>query len=187
MYQSWGRTKPCSAGRAQSFFHRFHKSDSGATALEFGFVAAPFLLLMIAIIEVALVYFASFSLENAVDQAGRLIRTGQAQTQGFSETQFKQSVCENVAGLGDCMAGLKIDVKKFDDFGGISMDDPLTGEGELRDDFGYDPGAGGDVVVVRAFYEWDLTTAIPGTLGNMANGSRLIAAVATFRNEPFDN
>lgn len=187
MYQSRDRIPPRSTGNALRLLDRFRKADSGATALEFGLVATPFLILMIAIMEVALVYFANFSMENAVDQAGRLVRTGQAQQQGFSQSQFKQSICDKVAGLGDCMGGLKVEVKKFNNFGGISLDDPLTGEGALRDDFGYDPGAGGDVVVVRAFYEWNLTSAIPGTLGNMANGSRLIAAVATFRNEPFDN
>jgi hypothetical protein len=87
----------------------------------------------------------------------------------------------------DCAAGLKLDVQRFDDFTGINLSDPLTPQGELRDDFGFDPGNGGDVVVVRAFYEWNLIAKFPGGLGNMPSGGRLLVATAAFRNEPFDN
>lgn len=164
----------------------FRKERSGAAAIEFAIVAAPFFALLFALIEIGLVFFGSFTLENAVDEAGRMIRTGQAQQQGFSEDRFKEEVCNNVYALFDCMTGLKIDVRKFDDFTGVNLPPPLNGEGELQDNFQYDPGVGGEIVVVRAFYEWSLIANIPGAgLGNMGNGSRLVTATATFRNEPF--
>lgn len=171
----------------RGILRRLRADNSGTTAIEFGIVAAPFFALMVALIEVSLVFFANFTLENAVDQASRLIRTGQAQEQGFDEAQFKQAVCNHVSGVYDCMAGLKLDVRKFDDFTGINLPDPLDGNGELRNDFGYDSGAGGDVVVVRAFYEWNLIANFPGGLGNMPGGGRLLVATAAFRNEPFDD
>ena len=135
----------------KGILRRLRADNSGATAIEFGIVAAPFFALMLALIEVSLVFFANFTLENAVDQASRMIRTGQAQEQGFSEAQFKQTVCDNVSGVYDCMAGLKLDVRKFDDFGGIDLPDPLDDDGELLNNFSYDIGTGGNVVVVRAF------------------------------------
>jgi Flp pilus assembly protein TadG len=171
----------------KGLLRRLRADTSGATAIEFGIVAAPFFALMLALIEVSLVFFANFTLENAVDQASRMIRTGQAQQQGFSEAQFKQTVCDHVSGVYDCMSGLKLDVQKFDDFSGINLPDPLDGDGELRSDFSYDAGAGGDVVVVRAFYEWNLVANFPGGLGNMPGGGRLLVATAAFRNEPFDD
>lgn len=169
----------------RGFLHRFRADTSGVTAIEFGMVATPFFALMIALIEVSLVFFANFTLENAVDKASRLIRTGQVQTQGFSEAQFKQSICDGVTGVYDCMAGLKLDVQRFDDFSGVNLSDPLDGDGELRNDFGFNPGEGGEVVVVRAFYEWNLIANFPGGLGNMPGGGRLLVATAAFRNEPF--
>lgn len=173
--------------RRQSL-RRFHKAQSGATALEFGIIAAPFFALLFALIEVGLVFFATFTLENAVAEASRLIRTGQAQGSGFSETEFKQQVCNNVYGLIDCGGGLIVDVRKFDDFGSVSLPDPLDGDGNLTGTFGYDAGDGGDIVVVRVFYEWDLIADLPGAgLGNMAGGKRLLTATAAFRNEPFNN
>ncbi len=178
-------TRNGAQGAKRGILHRFRADPSGVTAIEFGIVAAPFFALMVALIEVSLVFFANFTLENAVDKASRMIRTGQAQTQGFSEAQFKQSICDGVTGVYDCMAGLKLDVMRFDNFTGVNLPDPLDGNGELRTDFGFDPGASGDVVVVRAFYEWELIANFPGGLGNMPGGGRLLVATAAFRNEPF--
>lgn len=172
--------------RKRRLLNLFRKDRSGTSAIEFGIVAAPFFALLLAIIEVSLVFFGGFTLENAVDQAGRLIRTGQAQEQGFNQAQFKTEVCNNVYALFDCAGGLKVEVLRFDDFNGISLSDPLDGAGNLRNDFGYDHGNGGDVVIVRVFYEWDLIAKFPGGLGNMNNGNRLLIASTTFRNEPFD-
>lgn len=167
---------------------RLRRDQSGASAVEFAMIAAPFFALLLAIVEVSLVFFANFTLENAVDQAGRLIRTGQAQQQGFDKDRFKESICERIYAMLDCTGGLQVDVKRFENFSGIggNLDDPLDGDGELRDDFEYDPGNGGDVVVVRAFYVWDLIADLPGGLGNLPSGARLLAATTTFRNEPYD-
>ena len=171
----------------RGFLRLFRKDRSGTSALEFGIVAAPFFALLLAILEVSLVFFGGFTLENAVDQAARLIRTGQAQQQGMGPDQFKEAVCDNVYALFDCAAGLKVEVQRFDDFDSVALDDPLQ-DGKLKESYPFATGNGGDVVIVRAFYEWDLMAKFPGVgLGNMENGSRLVAAAATFRNEPFDN
>lgn len=167
---------------------RFGRTEDGATALEFGLVAVPFFALLFALIEVGLVFFANFTLENAVESAARLIRTGQAQTQGFDEEKFKEAVCGKIVALFNCANGLKIDVRKFDEFASITLPAPLDDDGKLKDNFTYQMGGGEDIVVVRAFYEWDLVAKFPGTgLGNMGNGNRLLAATAAFRNEPYEN
>jgi hypothetical protein len=57
----------------------------------------------------------------------------------------------------------------------------------LKANFSYDPGVGGDVIVVRAFYPWDLPASLPEviSLSNMQDKSRLLIATVAFRNEPF--
>lgn len=164
----------------------FGKDRSGTAAVEFAIIATPFFALLFALIEIGLVFFGGFTLENAVEQASRMIKTGQAQQQGFSESRFKEEICDNVHALFDCENGLKLDVRKFDTFGGVNLPPALNGAGELQNNFTYDPGVGGQIVVVRAFYEWDIVAKIPGAgLGNMGNGNRLMTATAAFRNEPF--
>ena len=81
--------KDAPAGSRWSF-KRFRRDEDGATAVEFGLIALPFIALMMATIEIALVFFAGQALETAVDTASRLIRTGQAQQDGFNADDFKK-------------------------------------------------------------------------------------------------
>ena len=106
--------------RGGAMLRRFVRRQEGAAAVEFALVAAPFLALMFAIIETALVFFAGQSLETAAADSARLIMTGQAQTQGYSETKFKQEVCARVAGLFDCAGELYVDVKSYPKFADAS-------------------------------------------------------------------
>src|SRR3982751_2154578 len=165
---------------------RFATGEDGIAAVEFGIVAAPFLALMFAIMETALVFFASQTLETAVADSARLIMTGQAQSQSFSQAQFKSSVCAKVGGLFDCAGGLQIDVKTYASFGSVDNSPPLDANGNLKTNFGYQPGGPGDIVVVRLMYQWPVYASLLGlNLGNMAGNKRLIMATAAFRNEPY--
>src|SRR5438105_11159770 len=61
--------------------------EDGAVAVEFAFVAAPFLALLFAILETGLVFFANQTLETVIADSGRFIMTGQAA--GMDLTAFK--------------------------------------------------------------------------------------------------
>ncbi len=166
---------------------RFRKDRDGATAIEFALIALPFFALMLAILETALVFFAGQTMETAVAQAGRLIRTGQVQSANLSASQFKDRICGFMSNLFSCSEKLRVDVRTYQTYGDIAAVDPLDEEGNLINTFQYTPGGGGDLVVVRAFYEWPIYANILGGRGmaNMGNNSRLLGAVAAFRNEPF--
>ena len=171
-----------------ALLRRFAQERHGVTAIEFGIVAVPFFGLLLGTIEVALVFFATQLIDSGLSEAGRLIRTGQAQAQGFSETQFKQQVCSKVVILSDCLSKLKLDVRTYQDFEGTqaNLDIPIDENGNLIENFAYQPGVGGDIILVRAFYEWK--TIVPNLglgPGNLANGNRLLASTVAFRNEPF--
>ena len=103
---------------------RFARGEDGVAAVEFGMVAAPFLALMFAIMETAIVFFASQTLETAVADSARLIMTGQAQQSSFTEAQFKSAVCAKILGLFDCANGIKIDVKTYSNFSAVSSANP---------------------------------------------------------------
>ena len=172
--------------RVLTRFGGFGRNSSGATALEFAIVAGPFLLLLFGIFAVALVFAGNMALENAAEQGARLIRTGEAQTQSFDAARFKTEVCKYLTAPLSC-GGLKLDVRTFTNFASADLTNPLDSGGNVKSGFGYAPGVGGDVVVVRAFYEWDLLAAMPPIirLSNMTNGNRLLIATVAFRNEPF--
>ena len=166
---------------------RFAGAQDGVAAVEFSLVAAPFLALMFAIMETALVFFASQTLETAVADSARLIMTGQAQTQSFTAAQFKTQVCSKIGGLFDCAGGLQIDVKTYSSFGSVDNSAPLDANGNLKtSSFGYTPGGPGDIVVVRLMYQWPVYVSLIGlNLSDLSSSKRLIMSTVAFRNEPY--
>jgi Flp pilus assembly protein TadG len=162
---------------------RLARQEDGVAAVEFGMVAAPFLLLTFAIMETAMVFFAGQTLETAVSDSSRLIMTGQAQSQGFSQTAFKDAVCARIYGLFDCANGVHVDVKTYTSFSNVNLTSPLDANGNLNPNMTYQPGGPGDIVVVRLYYQWPIY--VSKLMDNMAGSNRLLIATAAFRNEPF--
>lgn len=173
---------------------RFRRSQSGASAVEFGFVALPFLMLLAAMVETALMFWTSEVLEEAVSSASRSLLTGTSQTlfQGDPATKtaaFKNAVCENAPALIDCDR-LKIDVRSYSSFGGAttgtSASNPVQGGALDTTGFGYNQPGAEQIVVVRAVLEYTLVfTQWSSALANIGGGKRAIVASTTFRSEPF--
>src|SRR5688572_12009142 len=79
------------------------KDEDGATAVEFGMVALPFLLFVLGILGIGLYYLALISLEYGVESASRKIRTGEAENSPLPLTVggFKNLICTSAVGI-DC-------------------------------------------------------------------------------------
>lgn len=173
--------------RTMLFLSRFKRANSGATVVEFALVAMPFFLLLYAILDIALIFFASTTLENGLVAAARQIRTGQAQAANMTAAQFRTLVCDEISMLLGCDARLGLDVRKYSGFGSVQFPAALDDGGNLTGNQTFDPGAPGDVVVVRAFYTWPMLTPTVGAqFVNMAGGHRLLEATIAFRNEPYN-
>jgi Flp pilus assembly protein TadG len=166
---------------------RFARAQKGAAAVEFALVAAPFLALIFAILETALVFFAGQSLEAAATDAARLIMTGQAQTAGYSQTDFKTAVCSRLAGgLFDCSNGVYVDVKTYTSFTSINTALPIVNGQFDTSNMSYTPGSPGDIVVVRLYYQWPIYVSMfSNNLANLSGNKRLLVATSVFRNEPY--
>jgi Flp pilus assembly protein TadG len=178
------KTAPSRVGGRGARIRRFAADEGGATAVEFGLVALPYFALIFMTFEVALGFFAQQALDSAVGNAARSIRTGEAQQQGLNLATFKNKICAQTYTLFNCTTGLKVDVRKFGSFGAINLAPPVDANGILKtDDFAFVPGSGGDIVVVRAYYEWPSFLHKLGS--RLANGKFLIASAAAFKNEPF--
>jgi Flp pilus assembly protein TadG len=171
---------------APRIVRRFARKEDGAAAVEFAMVAAPFLALIFAILETAIVFFAGQVLETATADSARLIMTGQAQKGGLSQEQFKAEVCKRVLGLFDCDAGIKVDVRTYSSFASANTSKPIDANGNVSFTPAYQPGSPGDIVVVRMLYEWPVYVSLLGlNLADLSGGKRLLMATAAFRNEPY--
>lgn len=177
--------KPQKASSIRSLLARAWRSDSGATALEFGFIALPFFALLVAIFETGTMFIAQEVLQTATTRSARLIMTGQAQRTSMTAAQFQQAVCAQASVLLTC-SGVYVDVHKFSSFSSVSRVYPVQ-NGVLKPNLvGYSTGGSGDIVLVQTFYQWPtIFGPLQFNLSNLSNGSRLLIATAVFRNEPY--
>jgi hypothetical protein len=184
MRQLWKKSRVGRRPFSMRMVRRLVRKQDGSTAIEFGALAMPFVLLVFGIIEVAFIFFAGQTLETAVADSGRLIMTGQAQNQGFDQAAFKNAVCAKIHGLFDCQGGIRVDVRKYPTFSAIDLSKPVDESGKFKDDQVYQPGGPSEIVVVRLFYQWPVYFARLN-LANMSDSSRLLTATSAFRNEPY--
>ena len=152
-------------------------------------VAMPFFMMLFGIMVVGLFFFTTFSLENAVEETGRLIRTGQVQQGGMTADQFKQQVCNRLPAYVDCAGKLRINVQNFTGFGSIVVPTCVDSGGKLVESAAtpYSPGSADAIVLITVCYEWELAGKLPFlSVSNMSNGSALLQASTTFRTEPYN-
>lgn len=177
------------------------RDEGGTTAIEFAAVIGPFLFLLFGIMSVGFYFFVVFSLENAVESAARVIRTGQAQTMTppMTVAQFKQRVCD---ALPDFMKGsdctnnkIRVNVQNFAGYGSITTASCVDGGGALIPTASqvYSPGTANAVVLVSVCYEWELSKSmanipywISPAAARMTSGSTLVQASTAFTTEPYN-
>jgi Flp pilus assembly protein TadG len=168
-------------------FPRRKRSNSGSAAVEFALIAPVFLMLTFAIIETGMCFFANMVLEDGVENAARLIRTGQAQNAGTSQSAFRTDICNYISILLSCGANLQIDVESYSSFGSASFPSAQNADGSLNTSLSnYSTGAACSIVLVRAFYTWPLYTPLFAQyFANMPGNNRLLTSSMAFRNEPY--
>ena len=171
---------------------RFGKARSGSAAVEFAIVAMPFFLLTVGLAEISMIGFAQTSLDLGVSEAARQIRTGQAQMGGLGAADIKQRICDEVNNFVvlECEGNLFLDVDRFDSFVDASSaeNNPIQDDEFQADGFGYQPGAASDIVVVRAYYRWQvLTPMFEPIFQNVSGGERILVTTMMFRNEPYQS
>lgn len=161
----------------------FGHDEHAATMVEFGLVAAPFIALMVAILECALIMMAQSVLQEATTQASRLIMTGQVQTGAVSQSAFKQDVCNDAASMFSC-SNITVVVQTYSSFS--SPPSYVSGGTFTAPTNSWSPGGPGDIEVVQVFYPWPVLLAPLGfNLSNLNGNQILLIGTAAFRNEPY--
>jgi Flp pilus assembly protein TadG len=168
----------------RSILRRFRRNRGGSAAVEFALVAPVFFALLFAIIETAIVFFAGQVLETITQDSARQILTGQAQTAGSTQADFKTLVCSKIPALFSC-GNIYVDVESFPAFSNVSITSHVDGSCNFTT-MQYSPGGPGDTVVVQLFYQWPLfVTGLGYNITNCGSSKRLLIATAVFRNEPY--
>ncbi|HEY1735581.1 MAG TPA: TadE/TadG family type IV pilus assembly protein [Methylovirgula sp.] len=167
---------------------RFWRRREGATAVEFGLIAVPFILIIMATVQTAIVYMAQQELETVTEQASRYILTDQSTNS--TQAQFAQTVCNQVSALFNCN-NLMINVVNYGtgtNFSTATTTAPTltyNSNGTVSNTWSFSPGTNGSIVVVQVMYQWPIyLKPFSFNLANLPNGNRLLMATAVFRNEP---
>jgi hypothetical protein len=150
----------------------------------------PFFLLTFGLAEIAMIGLAQTSLDFAVSETARQIRTGRAQMGGVSQGEIEAQLCGEMNNflIMDCDGNLFLDVDRFASFTDAAngTQDPIQNNQFQPGGMGYSPGNASDIVVVRAYYRWQIMTPLFETVfQNVTGGQRILVATMMFRNEPY--
>lgn len=174
------------ARRGFSFWalaYRFLRDHRGATAVELALVLPVFLYLLIGIVEMSLMFYARTMVDGAVLEAGRQIRTGQAQLSGDTLTTFTTQLCNSLYGAYDC-GNISIDVRTFSSFSSVSIPIELDDDGVPITQFS--AGGSGEITAVRAIYNWTFFTPMIGILFGTTDTTIQLTMTTVFQNEPYE-
>jgi Flp pilus assembly protein TadG len=181
--------------QGKGLFARFLRRQDGAAAIEFALVAAPTIALILAILQVSIIYFAQEELETAVEQSARQVLTNQAPAAGTTTTSqqaalatFATTVCNNLPALFVCPSGVMINLNPVASFANANVPTPVltyNPDGTVSNQWTYNPGGPGDIMIMQVMYQWPVFLGpLNFTLANLPNNKRLMMATAVFRNEP---
>lgn len=176
--------------RRMRAFRRFARARRGSAAVEFALVLMPFFLLTFGLAEIAMIGFAQTSLDFGVSEVSRQIRTGRAQMGGVTEAQIKTQLCDEINNfiVMGCNGNLFLDVRRFDSFVAASNNaqNPIQNNTFNGGGMGYQNSQPSDIVVVRAYYRWQVMTPLfEPVFQNISGGQRILVSTMMFRNEPF--
>jgi Flp pilus assembly protein TadG len=164
------------------------KDDSGVVAIEFAMLSVPFIILLMGIVECSVLYGSGIVLEGASAEAGRLIRTGQAQDSADPEALFKEKLCEQVADIIPCdeiqyeVIKMGASFANFDDFA-----PHFDADGNFVPQ-GFDAGGSNDVILIRSVYQYTyLVPFIAAIMNGGESASRvMLMSTTVIKNEPFE-
>lgn len=185
--------------RPVRLLRRFRGDARGTTAVEFALVATPFFLLMLGILTVGMQYLALHSLEHAVAEASRQVRTGQAQKADSTVDDFRKMVCDAAGSTISCDSHLVIHIRSAERFRDLVPMPSCISDGGLAPP----SGSGGDSlkavvgeenrkVAVNICYDWAMGAYLWQAIWNLISptpttesGKTILSAATVFQTEPY--
>jgi Flp pilus assembly protein TadG len=153
--------------------NRYLDRQSGATVVEMAILAPVFLLILLSLIELSMMFFATLTMQYAVREAARYAITGQANLD--PNTSNQQRYAAVIASMQDNSLGFYEKLGPVISVNGKSYAVANYSNGMF--------GVPGAIIVLQLDCDWVVTTPFLSSLFN--NGKYHFAVAATMRNEYF--
>lgn len=156
------------------------RDERGATAVEFAFVAPVMIFALLSLVEIGVIGMMSASLDSAVVESARRLRTGRDDAATSAEG-LEIQICNRMGGTyANCRDRLVVGVQKYSRFANANAVAASPPAGEFA------RGVPGDIVVVKANYRWPLMTPFLAQAFERTGVFEVtLGARATFKNEPY--
>jgi Flp pilus assembly protein TadG len=173
----------------------FARDTAGTAAIEFAIVAPLLIAIMLATLQVAVLFLVEAFFESSSEQAARNVLTNNVQTnpstnQLMTASQFEAEICTQLTALFNC-GKLIVELEPLPP-GTTNLTSLLpqfNTNGQLKSTPAVDVGAnavapGTDMLLV-VMYPWPVLGGPLGlNLANFANNTRLLVSTQVFRVEP---
>ena len=180
-----------SMNRIRSKLTAFRHASQGTTAIEFGAVAFPFIMIIMFILFVSLILFYRTTLDYATQKAARALMVGTPQTTGQTATQFRSNtLCPYLTLVFFDCTKLTINLVTV-----TETAEPTAYVNFVTPDLSailvpppsinYCPGVGSSYEVLEVLYPLPVYLSLFAAAPNVVQGQFLLLSTATFRNEPF--
>ncbi len=169
------------------FFGNWGKKEDGTTAIEFAFLAMPYLLLSLGIIEMSLMFASESLLEGATTQASRMVKTGQLQQSGSAdpEADFRLALCAHAPVLIRC-SEIVIEARPMGSFSDYPSMQPSFDEDGAMVSQGFATGGSSDRILIRVAYNYTAFTPLVGHMLWGPDASRMFISTIVLQTEPYD-
>ena len=171
----------------------FARSETGVSAIEFVMVAPIIFFGLGMTLETGLMEFTQYSLQYAVENAGRSVRTGTAQMSAMTAANFKTLICNSFGTLVNC-SSVTVYVRSDPDFATMVQKlppliqiGPATDPGTISQPACFNPGNPSQPAIIVATYDWYFVALGMSTgFGNVAgNTARRLTGLSIFKNQAF--
>lgn len=176
------------ARKKRGIFARFKKDKRGSVAIEFGFLAMPFFLIIFAIIESCYAFTVQQVMTNTTDIVARSIRVNGLSQAAATGTVVRDRICAGISNwVSTGCPGLEVDIKVYTTYAAVPTVIPRSADNDVNTSgFAANVGISRDIQHLRVFYRWPYMTDFIGhKLAELPNNKTLLFASATWRNENF--
>ena len=163
---------------------RFLRCERGSPAVEFALLAPVIIAVILATLQIAVIFLAKAYLETATEAASRFVMTNQANS--LTQAQFKTQVCNNISALFTC-ANLIVELQQAPSSASqMSTAMPqFNANGVLTTATSYSVAAAPAKMMLIVMYRWPVFGVPPGlNFANMGNGTLLMSSTQIFQIEP---